>query len=143
MAQFFEQLAQGELDGRPDAWTFAAIVLACRAGEQWALVLRFYGEMRALHMPIYIDVFYAVLESCERQGLWKEGRDVLQDMRVRTQQETCKPTCTIPGDDMRHPLHFLPQTLACWRHAVVDFVLTLVFLNVSRHLWRAIAWTGS
>lgn len=80
--QFFDQLAAGELEGRPDAWSYSAMALAYRRGEQYTLVLDTYQEMLRGNMPVYHDVYYGVLESCERMGLWQEGRDTLRQMQV-------------------------------------------------------------
>lgn len=82
--QVFDRLAAGELNGKPDAWTHAALCLALRSGSQYLAVLEVYATMRDQDMPIYKDVFYAVLEACERLGLWKEGREVLRHIQVGT-----------------------------------------------------------
>lgn len=82
LLQVFDRLSAGELDGKPDAWTHSALCLAFRRGEQHQAVMEVYRMMKAENMLVYKDVFYAVLEACERLGLWREGRDVLQDIQV-------------------------------------------------------------
>jgi hypothetical protein len=79
----FTRLIDGKLASTADSWSYAAMVLAYRRGGQYASLLQIYGEMRARSMPIYKDVHYAVLEACERLGLWKEGREALQFIHVR------------------------------------------------------------
>ena len=80
--QYFDRLTAGELDGRPDSWSFAAMALACRSGEQFPKLLEIYREMRRRRLPIYRDVYFSVLEACERLGLWQQGRDTLLQMQV-------------------------------------------------------------
>lgn len=86
--QVFEKLEAGELDGSPDAWTHAALCLAYRRGGQFPAVLEVYNTMAEGGMPIYKDVFYAVLEACERLDLWKEGRQILQHIKVDFDRST-------------------------------------------------------
>ena len=88
--QFFERLANGKLVGRPDSWSYAAMALAYRRGEQYTSVLQIYKEMRSQSMPIYKDVHFAVLEACERLGLWKEGREALRFIQVRPVLPSCQ-----------------------------------------------------
>ena len=80
--QYFTQLVEGELTGGADAWSYAAMALAYRRGQQFEAVLQTYREMRAQSMPIYKDVHFGVLEACERLGLWNEGREVLRYIQV-------------------------------------------------------------
>ena len=80
--QYFEQLESGELDGRPDQWTYAAVVLALRRGGQHEKVVNMIRLMEARRVPFYKDVYFAALEACERLGLWNEGRQILQTMQV-------------------------------------------------------------
>ena len=87
--QVFDKLAAGELDGKPDAWTHAALCLAFRRGEQYLAVIEIYNNMQDQDMPIYKDVYYAALEACERLGLWKEGREVLRNVQVSTRPAAC------------------------------------------------------
>ena len=81
--QVFERLAEGELSGKPDAWTHSALCLAFRRGQQFSAVFEVYKMMREQGMPIYKDVFYAALEACERLCLWREGQDVLRHVQVK------------------------------------------------------------
>ena len=80
--QYFEQLESGELNGRPDQWTYAAVVLALRRGGQHQKVVDMIRLMEARRVPFYKDVYFAALEACERLGLWNEGRQILQSMQV-------------------------------------------------------------
>lgn len=92
LVQYFEQLEAGKLDGRADSWSFAATVLALRAGGQHQRVLDLYHRMQAGGYPIYKDVYHAALEACERLGLWQEGRQVLHDIQVQPQFPNWKAT---------------------------------------------------
>jgi len=81
-AQYFTSLREGKLAGSADSWSYAAMALAYRRGQQYTAVLQIYGEMRDRGMPIYKDVHFGVLEACERLELWKEGREVLRYIQV-------------------------------------------------------------
>lgn len=82
LLQFFQALESGELDGEPDEWTYAALILALRRGQEYPQIIIFFAEMQEKDLAIYRDTYFAALEACERLGLWSEGGQILQTMQV-------------------------------------------------------------